>query len=219
MSYLPCEIIEPKNSANAAVIWLHGLGASGHDFVPIVPELKLPESLAVRFIFPHAPTIPVTINGGMAMPAWYDILAMDIEREIDNQQIMASSDAVKALIEREIAHGIPSDKIVLAGFSQGGAVCYQAALTYNKPLAGLMTMSTYFATYKTIVPDAANKSLPMHLFHGTQDQMVPEAMGKQALEVLTLLGHKPQYKNYPMGHEVNPQEIADIANWLLSVLV
>ena len=218
MSYLPCEIVEPQNKADAAVIWLHGLGASGHDFVPIVPELQLPANMAVRFIFPHAPAIPMTINGGMVMPAWYDILAMDMERKIDTQQIMASSDAVKALIEREIAAGIPSERIVLAGFSQGGAVCYQAALTYEKPLAGLMTMSTYFATYKSIVPAIANKSLDIHLFHGTQDQMVPEAMGQQALEVLKQLGHEPAYKNYPMGHEVHPQEIRDISSWLQSVL-
>lgn len=218
MTYLACEIIEPTTPATAAVIWLHGLGASGHDFVPIVPELHLPSDMAIRFIFPHAPTIPVTINGGMAMPAWYDILAMDMERKIDNQQIMASADAVKALVEREISAGISSDKIVLAGFSQGGAVCYQAALTYDKPLAGLMTLSTYFATFQSIVPAAANKSLPIHLFHGTQDQMVPEEMGLKAMEVLNLLGHKPEYKNYPMGHEVHPQEIRDISAWLQKVL-
>ncbi|NRB39040.1 MAG: dienelactone hydrolase family protein [Pseudomonadales bacterium] len=222
MAYLPCEIIEtqtgPEAKIDAAVIWLHGLGATGHDFVPIVPELKLPAQMGVRFVFPHAPSIPVTINGGMSMPAWYDILAMDIERKIDDQQIMASSDAIKALIEREISHGIKSERIVLAGFSQGGAVVYQTALSYNKPLAGLMAMSTYFATFKTLVPSAANKNLPIHVFHGTQDQMVPEAMGKKAMEVLELLGHKPSYKNYPMGHEVHPQEIKDISSWLQQVL-
>jgi len=174
--------------------------------------------MGIRFVFPHAPSIPITINGGMVMPAWYDILAMSMEREIDTQQIMASADAVIALIEREISQGIHSDRIVLAGFSQGGAVCYQAALSYNKPLAGLMAMSTYFATHQTIVPSSANKSIPIHLFHGTQDPMVPEAMGKQALEVLKLLGHDPAYKNYPMEHAVHPQEIQDISVWLQQVL-
>ncbi len=218
MSYLPCEIIETQPNVDSAVIWLHGLGANGHDFVPIVPELHLPESMGVRFVFPHAPSIPITINGGMVMPAWYDILAMSMEREIDTEQIMASADAVIALIEREISKGIPSNRIVLAGFSQGGAVCYQAALSYNKPLAGLMAMSTYFATHKTIVPSAANKSIPVHLFHGTQDSMVPEAMGQHALEVLKLLGHDPAYKTYPMEHAVHPQEIHDISVWLQQIL-
>ena len=218
MSYLPCEIIETKKDVDAAVIWLHGLGANGHDFVPIVPELQLPESMGIRFVFPHAPSIPITINGGMVMPAWHDILAMSMEREIDTEQIMVSSDAVIALVEREIAQGISSDRIVLAGFSQGGAVCYQAALSYKKPLAGLMAMSTYFATHKTIVPSVANKSLAIHLFHGTNDPMVPEEMGKHALEVLTLLGHEPAYKTYPMEHAVHPQEIQDISAWLQQVL-
>lgn len=218
MSILPCEIIETQPEVSASVIWLHGLGASGHDFVPIVPELKLPESLGVRFVFPHAPSIPITINGGMVMPAWYDILAMDMEREIDNQQILASADAVKALIAREIASGIPSERIVLAGFSQGGAVCYQAALSYNKPLAGLMCLSTYFATYKTLVADPANKNIPIHLFHGTQDAMVPEQMATSAMDALALLGHKPLYKSYPMGHEVCMEEIADVSAWLQHVL-
>jgi phospholipase/carboxylesterase len=218
MAYLPCEIVETQSEVSASVIWLHGLGASGHDFVPIVPELKLPASLGVRFVFPHAPAIPVTINGGMVMPAWYDILAMDIEREIDNTQIMASADAVKALIAREIAAGVPSERIVLAGFSQGGAVCYQAALSYHKPLAGLMCLSTYFATYKTLVADPANKEIPIHLFHGSRDAMVPEQLGKMAIESLSLLGHEALYKSYPMDHEVCPQEIADISAWLQSVL-
>ncbi|MEH6550758.1 MAG: carboxylesterase [Pseudomonadales bacterium] len=218
MSYLPCEIVETQSSVNASVIWLHGLGASGNDFVPIVPELHLPASLSVRFVFPHAPSIPITINGGMVMPAWYDIIAMDMEREIDTDQIMASAGAVTALIEREIAQGIPSERIVIAGFSQGGAVAYQAALSYNKPLAGLMTMSTYFATYKTIVPSGVNKSLPIHLFHGSQDAMVPEQMGQHALEVLQLLGHTAEYKSYPMGHEVCAQQIQDISAWLQKVL-
>ena len=218
MSYLPCEIIATGSNVTAAVIWLHGLGASGHDFVPIVPELQLPANLAVRFVFPHAPSIPITINGGMIMPGWYDILAMNIEREIDTGHIMASADAITALIEREIAQGIPSERIVLAGFSQGGAVAYQTALSYKKPLAGLMALSTYFATYKTIVPSTTNKNLPIHVFHGTQDSMVPVILATQALDILSLLGHKPEYKTYAMEHEVCLEEIADISAWLQRVL-
>jgi phospholipase/carboxylesterase len=218
MQYLPCEIVETQDNCDAAVIWLHGLGANGHDFVPIIPELHLPDSLGVRFVFPHAPSIPITINGGMVMPGWYDILAMSLEREIDLDQIMASSEAIRLLIEREIANGIASDRIVLAGFSQGGAVCYQTALSYDKPLAGLMTMSTYFATTKTIQPNAANQQLPIHIFHGSQDQMVPEAMGKHALAALQALDYQPEYKTYPVEHAVHPREIADISTWLQKVL-
>ena len=226
MNYLPCIQVEPadyaaKSSeqiADAAVIWLHGLGASGHDFQPIVPELDLPEEMAVRFIFPHAPNIPVTINGGMVMPAWYDILALDIEREINEQQFQASVDATIALIERELERGVASERIVIAGFSQGGAIAYQAALTYQKPLAGLMTMSTYFGTYKTITPHPANKNIPIHIFHGSFDPMVPETMGKQAKAALEQLGYAPEYKAYPMAHEVCLEQINDISAWLQKIL-
>lgn len=218
VNYLPCEIVETGDTIDAAVIWLHGLGASGHDFVPIIPELKLPSQLGIRFVFPHAPSIPVTINGGMVMPAWYDILAMEIEREIDTEQIMASSQAVIDLLEREIARGIKPERIVLAGFSQGGAVVYQAALSYQQTLAGLMVLSSYFATHKTLVSAAANQHIPIHIFHGSHDPMVPEAMAKHALAALEDLGHKPAYKTYPMAHEVHPQEISDISEWLQQVL-
>lgn len=218
MTYLPHETVETGDNISASVIWLHGLGASGHDFVPVIPELQLPADLAVRFIFPHAPAIPVTINGGMVMPAWYDILAMDMEREIDETQILASAAAVIALVEREIAAGIPSERIVLAGFSQGGAVVYQAALSYDKPLAGLLALSTYFATAKTLQPSAANKSIPIQLFHGSQDPMVPEVMAQKALTDLKNLGYHPAYKAYPMQHEVCMQEIRDISLWLQQLL-
>ena len=218
MHYLPCEIIETGDNINAAVIWLHGLGASGNDFVPLVPELHLPPDMGVRFIFPHAPSIAVTINGGMVMPAWYDILALEMEREIDSVQIMASAQAVIDLVEREIARGISSQRIVLAGFSQGGAVVYQAALAYHKPLAGLLVMSTYFATHKTLVPAAENHNIPIHLFHGNHDPMVPEVMAQHAIAALQTLGHKPVCKMYAMGHEVCLQEIRDISACLQQLL-
>lgn len=218
INYLPCEIVDTQKNVDAAVIWLHGLGADGHDFVPIIPELNLPDSMAIRFIFPHAPSIPITINGGMVMPGWYDILALGLEREISTDQIMASAVAIVALIEREITRGIKSDRIVLAGFSQGGAVCYQAALSYNKPLAGLMAMSTYFATHKTMIPSIENQSIPIHLFHGMHDSMVPESMGKHALHALNTLAYNPIYKAYPMAHEICLEEIHDIAVWLQQIL-
>jgi phospholipase/carboxylesterase len=218
MSLLPCIEIAPSSPATASVIWLHGLGADGNDFAPIIPELRLPRQLAVRFIFPNAPSIPITINAGYVMPAWYDILDINIERKIDNSQLIASAEKIRLLVEREIDRGIPSERIVLAGFSQGGAVAYQAALTYMQPLAGLLCLSTYFATADTITPNSANKKLPILICHGLQDPMVPEQQGRIAQQRLTAMGYNTQYKSYPMEHAVCPQEIADISRWLQQVL-
>jgi len=215
---LSCIDIEPKAPATATVILLHGLGANGNDFVPMVAELRLPAGLPVRFIFPNAPSIPVTINGGYVMPAWYDITEINIDRKIDATQLIASAEQVRLLIDREIDRGIPSDRIVIAGFSQGGAVAYQAALTYMQPLAGLLCMSTYFATRQTITPNSANRTLPIFICHGTADPMVPERMGQGALQDLTARGYPVEYKAYPMGHEVCAAQIADISRWLQRVL-
>ena len=220
MSSLPCEIVETQaNNIDACVIWLHGLGASGHDFVPVVPELHLPDTMAVRFVFPHAPAIPVTINGGMVMPAWYDILTLaGAKRRLDTALLMASVEAVAALIADQRKQGITSERIVLAGFSQGGAVAYQLALSYPEPLGGLMTMSTYFPTSDTLVPSSANTALPIHIFHGSRDPMVPESMGLDALAALRALGYEPEYKNYAMEHELCLPQIEDISQWLQRVL-
>ena len=189
MPALPCIDIEPRTAANATVILLHGLGADGNDFVPMVAELQLPATLPVRFIFPNAPSIPVTINGGYMMPAWYDITEINIDRKIDATQLIASAEQVRLLIDREIERGIPSHRIVVAGFSQGGAVGYQAALTYMQPLAGLLCMSTYFATRQSITPNSANRKLPILICHGTADPMVPERMGRDAMQDLTARGY------------------------------
>jgi phospholipase/carboxylesterase len=218
MSFLPCIDIEPKTPATATVILLHGLGADGNDFVPIVSEMRLPSSMAVRFIFPSAPSIPVTINGGAVMPAWYDITELAIDRKIDSTQLIDSAEQIRRLVDREIDRGIPSNRIVLAGFSQGGAVSYQTALTYMQPLAGLLCMSTYFATKDTITPNSANKSLPIFICHGSRDPMVPERMGRDAQERLITMGHSVEYKSYPVEHSVCPEEIADISRWLQRVL-
>lgn len=221
MDLLPAEIVEfnpSQQPINAAVIWLHGLGASGHDFVPIVPELGLSNEMAVRFVFPHAPEMPVTINGGYVMPAWYDILEMSIDRKIDTQQILASSAAIGQLIEREINQGIPSERIVIAGFSQGGAVAYETALSYPKPLAGIMALSTYYATWETIELSGSSKDIPIFIAHGTADPIVPEVLGQQAKEVLAEQGYHPEYHTYPMEHSLHPTEVKDIGVWLTSVL-
>jgi len=218
MPVLPCIDIEPKAPATATVILLHGLGASGNDFVPMVDELKLPAEMAVRFVFPNAPAIPVTINGGYVMPAWYDITEINIDRKIDAAQLIASAENIRLLIDRETDRGIPSERIVLAGFSQGGAVAYQTALTYMQPLAGLLCMSSYFATRETITPNSANRNLPVFICHGTQDPMVPERMGREAQRELTARGYEVEYQSYPMEHAVCAREIGDIARWLQRVL-
>lgn len=215
---LPCIDIEPDSPASATVILLHGLGADGNDFVPMVRELQLPAEMAVRFVFPNAPAIPVTINSGYVMPAWYDITEISIDRKIDAAQLIASAESIRLLVDRETDRGIPSQRIVLAGFSQGGAVAYQTALTYMQPLAGLLCMSSYFATRQTITPNSANRNLPIFICHGTRDPMVPERMGQQAREDLTARGYQVEYSSYPMEHAVCADEVADISRWLQRVL-
>ncbi|AZZ93822.1 carboxylesterase [Hahella sp. KA22] len=215
---LPHIEIEPTKPADATFIMLHGLGADGNDFAPIVLELRLPEDMAVRFIFPHAPSIPVTINGGYVMPAWYDILEMNIERKVDEAHLQASANAVRALVDREIERGIDSRRIIVAGFSQGGAVAYQTALTYPKPLAGLMGLSTYLATVASLKPDPANRDIPIRICHGTVDSVVPESLGRAALGHLQTMGYAPEYSTYPMDHSVCLEEIHDISAWIQKVL-
>lgn len=218
MALLPCVEIEPKTPATAAVIWLHGLGADGNDFVPVARQLDLPPAAAVRFIFPHAPSMPVTINRGYVMPAWYDILEMSLDRKVDQTQLCASAAAVTALIEREVARGIDTQRIVLAGFSQGGAVAYEAALSYTKPLGGLLILSSYFATGETIVMNPANSSLPILIQHGSYDPVVPEMLGQRAYGQLRDKGYDVTYQRYPMEHTLCPQQVTAIGQWLKQVL-
>ncbi|MEE3116510.1 MAG: alpha/beta fold hydrolase [Pseudomonadota bacterium] len=206
--------LETASNPTAAVIWLHGLGASGHDFEPVVPELGLPDGAAVRFIFPHAPNLPVTINGGMAMPAWYDIKAMDIDRVVDTEQLMASADAVAKLVDREIERGVPAENIVIAGFSQGGAVAYELGLTYPKRLAGVLALSTYFATAESIQRSEANAGIPINVYHGTFDPVVPESLGVRSVETLKDMGFEPSYQTYPMEHSVCLEEVLDIGRFI-----
>mgnify|MGYP003657415607 FL=1 len=206
--------IETGENPTAAVIWLHGLGASGHDFEPVVPELGLPEDAAVRFIFPHAPNLPVTINGGMTMPAWYDIKAMDIDRVVDTEQLRASADAVAKLVEREKEKGVPADRIIIAGFSQGGAVAYELGLSYPERLGGILALSTYFATADTVQRSEANADVPISVYHGTFDPMVPESLGVRSVEALKEMGYDPSYQTFPMEHSVCLEEIQDIGRFI-----
>ena len=218
MSYLPCVEIETNPDVNASVIWLHGLGANGHDFEPIIPELRLSKQAKIRFVFPHAPSMPVTINGGMVMPAWYDILDASINRQIDHAQILLSAERIQALVNREIERGVDSKRIVLAGFSQGGAVAYQVALSSTQPLAGLLALSTYHATHDTLIPAPGNRDMPVLVCHGLYDTVVPELLGQHAITTLKKLGYSPVYKTYPMQHSVCAEEVVDISVWLHKVL-
>ncbi|QFT84339.1 Carboxylesterase 2 [Halomonas sp. THAF12] len=212
--------IEPRSGrpADACVFILHGLGADGHDFEPLVPALGLPDDLDVRFILPHAPRLPVTINGGMTMPAWYDILEASLDRRVDEAQLRASAERIQGLVHEQIAQGVPAERIIIAGFSQGGAVAYQAALTFPERLGGLLAMSTYLATVDSLEPAAANRDLPIEIHHGNADPVVPEALGQAARDRLEALGYPVRYRQYPMAHAVCPQQVADIGPWIAARL-
>jgi phospholipase/carboxylesterase len=215
------ETIEVETGAkpSATVIWMHGLGADGHDFEPIVPELRLPSSLPVRFIFPHAPVRAVTLNQGMAMRAWYDILELGGVRE-DGEGLRASQSAVEALIAQEASRGIAAERIVLAGFSQGGAITFQAGLRHPHRLAGLMALSTYLPLAGTVEDERheANRDVPIFMAHGTQDPMIAIGRAQQSRKMLEALGYRIEWHEYPMPHSVCPQEIGDISRWLVKVL-
>jgi phospholipase/carboxylesterase len=221
MNYLPAVELEyPKGrDVNASIIWLHGLGADGNDFAPIVPQMRLPEGLGIRFIFPHAPSIPVTINNGYVMPAWYDIKQMDVDRHVDLEQLQKSAGWVHDFIDREIERGVSSEHIIIAGFSQGGAVSYEAALSYPRKLAGIMALSTYFPTATSVQIDAVQRNLPILICHGTRDPVVPETLGIASKMALEAMGFQPEYRPYPMEHAVCPQQINDIADWIGKQLV
>jgi len=212
--------IETGRNPQAAVIWLHGLGADGHDFEPIVPELARPSERALRFIFPHAPMRPVTLNNGYVMRAWYDIIAIDRRAAEDESGIRASQALVTELIRRENSRGITTPHIVLAGFSQGGAVALFSGTRYPERLAGIMGLSCYqvLAGRFAAERDPANQSTPIFLAHGTQDPVVVPALGEAACRQLQAAGYAVEWHTYSMPHAVSPQEVADIAAWLRRVL-
>lgn len=210
--------IEPDNPAVASVIWLHGLGADGHDFEPVVPELHLPDSLPIRFIFPHAPIRPITINDGAEMRAWYDFVPHSETSGGDD--IGVSGDQVRAFIEREIERGIPAHKIVLAGFSQGGVIALYTGLRYESRLAGIVALSTYLHDFRATERERtdANLALPILMAHGTQDPMIPVMRAATSRENLIRLGYDVRWLDYPMGHQVCLEEVEEIAHFFQEVL-
>lgn len=209
-------VLNPQAAANATVIWLHGLGADGFDFVPIVNELRLPASLSARFIFPHATPRPVTINNGFVMRAWYDIKGFGPERAEDDVGIRESDGVVRKYIDQQIAQGIPANRIVLAGFSQGGAIALQTGLRYPQRLAGIMALSTYLPLRSTLAAEAsaANRDIPILMCHGTHDGVVPPVLGEASRDVMTGLGYRVDWRSYPMAHQVCLEEVMDISSWL-----
>ena len=216
MSLLEAIEIETQPSPVASVVWLHGLGADGNDFVPIVPELGV-EELSLRFVFPHAPTRPVTINGGMVMRAWYDISDQAIRVE-DEKSVRASQEQVEALLARERARG--SSRIVLAGFSQGGAIALHTGLRHRARLAGIMALSTYLPLAATLTAEAsaASRDVPIFMAHGRHDSLIPIERATISRETLRKAGYPVEWHDYTMEHAVCPEEIADIAAWLRGVL-
>jgi phospholipase/carboxylesterase len=214
---LPGIEIEHGGQPKYAVIWLHGLGADGSDFVPVVPELGLAAAPGVRFIFPHAPEMPVTCNGGYVMPAWYDIISLDsTSRRIDEAGIVHSRTAIRQLIARENQRGIPCANIFLAGFSQGGAVAYTTALTHPEPLAGIIALSTYLPSVALVEREAtaANRAIAIFGAHGSEDDVVSPTLGRQARDFLLQQGHAVDWQEYPMPHSICLEEVEAIGDWL-----
>ena len=212
--------VETGRNPQAAVIWLHGLGADGHDFEPIVPELVRPAERALRFVFPHAPMRPVTLNAGYVMRAWYDIIALDRRAAEDESGIRASQALITELIRRENSRGITTERIVLAGFSQGGAMALFSGTRYPERLAGIIGLSCYQILAGRFAAERppANQATPIFLAHGTQDPVVAPALGEAARRQLEAEGYTVEWHAYSMPHSVCPQEVADIAAWLRRVL-
>lgn len=216
MSELECIVVDTKPDPRWTVVWLHGLGADGHDFEPIVPELVRGNWPGIRFIFPHAPIRPVTINGGMRMRAWYDILGMEIAQRQDEAGVRASIVQVEALLAKEEARGVPPERQFVAGFSQGGAITLALTARRTRPLAGAIALSTYLPIANALPAElgSAAKDIPVFMGHGTMDPVVPHGLGMMSRAQLTQLGFKLEWQSYPMPHSVCAEEIRDIADWI-----
>lgn len=209
---------ETGNNPDYLIIWLHGLGADGHDFEPVVPQFNNPD-LTFKFIFPHAPVQPVTINGGMAMRAWYDITAMDINRQVDEAGLNQSAQLVNALIKEQLDNGFTADQIILAGFSQGGALALHMALSGQHKLAAVIALSCYLPIPQVLDKSgsAHNKSTPFFMAHGQHDPVVPYALGSQSRQQLSDAGYQVEWHHYPIQHGVDMNELNDIKAFLLKL--
>jgi phospholipase/carboxylesterase len=217
----PLEAIEIETGPQpaASVLWLHGLGADGTDFVPVVDALDLPER-PIRFVFPHAPMRAVTINQGYVMRAWYDVLSMDFGKRADERGVRESQGLIEAMIEREAVRGVASDRIVLAGFSQGGAIALQTGLRHATRLAGIMALSCYVPLAGTLEAERslANRDVPIFMAHGTHDPVIPVRLARESRDLLGRLGYDVTWHEYPMEHSVSPEEVEEIGAWLRRVI-
>ena len=220
MKLLPTEIITLGKQPESAVIWMHGLGADGHDFVPIVNELNLPKSYQIKFIFPHAPVRPVTLNNGHEMRAWFDMFSLDRADNAKEDDILTSVAWIQALIDHEVANGIQAERIVLAGFSQGGVVALHSGLRYPKRLAGIMALSTYLPYASQLLKqyNPEQTGLPIFAAHGKFDPVIPIQSWEHYVPLLKEHGFNVEAHQYPMEHSVSPEEISDISQWLQKVL-
>lgn len=218
---LDCIELEPDGTANASVIWLHGLGADGNDFVPVVEQLGLPSGHGLRFVFPNAPKRRVTVNNGMMMPAWYDIKGLDIADKQDAEGIRASAADIEALIARETDRGIARDHIVIAGFSQGGAIALHTGVRHEQTLAGIMALSAYLPLADRLGAEAqiTNARTPIFMAHGTADPVVPIALGRSSRDALLRAGYDVAWHEYPMQHQVCMAQIRNIGSWLVALLM
>lgn len=211
-------ILEPTSGkADYSVIWMHGLGADGNDFVSLVPELQLPESPGIRFIFPHAPIRPITLNGGMDMRGWYDIYSLEDRSRQDEQGVLESAALIHHMIDAEIEKGIKAENIILAGFSQGGAIALFAGLTYGQKLSGILALSTYLPIQETFFKQhrTANQNTPIYMAHGSHDPIIPFAMALESCEQLTAENYAVAWHSYPMEHSLCADELRDVREWFL----
>lgn len=217
---LDCITLDPPSPATACVIWMHGLGADGNDFVPVIPELGLPRDHSVRFVFPNAPTMPVTVNGGYVMRAWYDIASAELDKRADEGGVRRSQAAITELIADQRAKGIAANRIVLAGFSQGGVIALQTGLRHGERLGGIMALSTYLACAESLGVEAttANRDLPIFMAHGAMDPVIPMQLAKLSKARMETHGYKIDWREYGMPHSVCAEEIDDIAVFLKRVL-
>ena len=220
MSLLPTIELATNRNPTASVIWLHGLGADGYDFVPVVKELGIPDALSLRFVFPHAPLQPVTINNGMVMRAWYDVSYDGLERRTDDAGVLQSAAAVEALVAHEMARGIPPRRIVLAGFSQGGAVALTLGTRFGKRLGGILALSTYLPMPDELAEIASpeNRDIPIFMAHGNQDNVIPIRMAEASRSRLESLGYPVDWHSYPMAHSLCMEEVEAVSAWLLQCL-